>query len=290
MTVIWSNPRRAAAGPWALNVDVAVIVSGASGRRTEVEADRSGQDLPAVAELGQGSDRLLECFGPVLGVGDAIWRALATVTAEVVCVGSEWSLNPAHVERLTQPLIENPGLMLVSGVDDPFSLRPGPRMGDRLTELVARPLVARYQPSLAGFRQPLLGSFAARRSLLGSVPFPVGAGIRLSLLIDALRDHGRDAVAEVALRENSPDDRPLRELGADAAELIVALCRRSPTIRAVADERLLQPWNDFSRIALATVERPPLERVLAAEGPRASSFVPASATTHTPSGAHDGEL
>jgi glucosyl-3-phosphoglycerate synthase len=88
-------------------------------------------------------------------------------------------------------LIEHPGLMLVSGVEQPLPARCAPGGGDRLTELVARPLVARYQPALAGLRQPLLRSFAARRSLLRTVAFPVGDGVRLSLLVDTILRHGR---------------------------------------------------------------------------------------------------
>jgi glucosyl-3-phosphoglycerate synthase len=206
-------------------------------------------------------NRLRERFGPALGVGDVIWRALSTVSADIVCVSSQWPLRPTQIERLTQPLIEDSRLLLVSGVDEPLLLRRDSRGGDRLTELVARPLVARYEPALAGLRQPLLSSFAARRSPLRTVWFPVGAGVRLSLLIDTIRGHGHGTVAEVALQEASADDRPLRELGVDAAELMVALHRRSAMTRAIADERLVHPWNDLSRTPLATDERPPLQRI-----------------------------
>jgi hypothetical protein len=274
----------------ARDVDVAVIVPGAGDNHAVVVADRFGQGLPIPVGLRAGADRLFERFGPVLGIGDALWRALATVSAEIVCIGSLWSLDPGQIDRLTQPLIKDPGLTLVSGVDDSLPLRPGSGVGDRLTELVARPLVARYEPALAGFRQPLLGSFAARCALLHAVPFPVGAGIRLSLLIDALRDHGRDAVAEVALGGRPSDSRALRDLGADAAELIVALCRRSARTRAVADERLVQPWNDLSRIALATVERPPLESILVENDPRTSCAGSASTDARSASRTHARHL
>ena len=256
-----ANSERAVARSRASDGGVAVIAPDAGGDHALVVSELLCPDVAACVSLGLDPDRLLGRFGPVLGVGDAMWRALSSVSAQIVCIGSVWPLEPAQVERLTKPLIENPGLMLVSGVDEPLAPRSGGRTDDRLTELVARPLVARYQPALAGLRQPLLGSFAARRSLLWTLPFPVGAGVRLSLLIDAVLDHGRDAVTEVALGGRLSDGRSLRELGADAAELIVALRRRSATTHAVADERLAQPWNDLSRIALATNERPPLERV-----------------------------
>lgn len=258
-----SNPEHAAACPCAPDLDVAVIAAGAGGDHAlmVIEPSRSGVPDPVGWRLDPNC--LLERFGPVLAMGDAIWRAISIMSAEIVCVGRQWPLEPAQIKRLTQPLIEDPTLKLVSGVDQPIARRSGPPAGDRLTELVARPLVARYEPALAGLRQPLLGSFAARRSVLRTLPFPVGAGVRLSLLIDVALDHGRDAVAEVALGGRSADDRPLRELGADAAELIVALRRRSTTTQAIDDERLVQPWNGLSRIALAIEERPPLRCILA---------------------------
>ena len=173
-----------------------------------------------------------------------------------------WSQLRSSVS--TQPLIENPALLLVSGVDDVLPPRSGPRAGDRLTELVARPLVARCEPALAGLRQPLLGSFAARRSLLRTLRFPAGTGARLSLLIDTARDHGSDAVAEVPLGGRSPDDRPLRELGADAAELIVAVHRRFVTAHAIVDEHLVCNPGTISRESRSP---PP-------SGPRLSSSSP----------------
>jgi glucosyl-3-phosphoglycerate synthase len=268
-----STPERSAAPAFALDGDIAVL----PGTRVDhaVVTDSRAQDALRTGGLRQHPDQLLERFGPVLGVGDAIWRALSTVSAEIVCVAGEWPLEPGQIECLTQPLIQDATLMLVSGVSEPHQ-----RMGDRLTELVARPLVARYEPTLVGLRQPLLGSFAARRSLLRTVPFPVGAGVRLSLLLDAIRGHGRGAMAEVTLQATGPADRRLRELGADAAELIVAMRRRSATRRVIADDRLVQPWNDLSRIALATEERPPLENILPYDDPRAPG--PASATAATP--------
>jgi glucosyl-3-phosphoglycerate synthase len=69
--------------------------------------------------------------------------------------------------------------------------------GGRVTELVARPLLNLHWPQLAGFVQPLGGEYAARRSLLERLPFPVGYGVELGMLIDALELVGLDALAQV---------------------------------------------------------------------------------------------
>ena len=61
---------------------------------------------------------------------------------------------------------------------------------------MARPLLNLHEPLLAGFAQPLAGEIAARRELLEALPFPVGYGVEIAMLIDALRLYGLDALAE----------------------------------------------------------------------------------------------
>ena len=81
-----------------------------------------------------------------------------------------------------------------------------PEGGGRVTELLARPLLNLHVPELAGIVQPLAGEVAARRALLEALPFPVGYGVEIAKLIDALRHAGLDALAQVDLgeRRNAP--------------------------------------------------------------------------------------
>ena len=59
-------------------------------------------------------------------------------------------------------------------------------MNAREEELVARPLLNLHWPRLAGFVQPLGGEYAARRSLLERLPFPVGYGVELDTYNNAV--------------------------------------------------------------------------------------------------------
>jgi hypothetical protein len=68
-----------------------------------------------------------------------------------------------------------------------------------VTELLARPLVNLWWPELAGVTQPLAGERAASRLLLEALPIPVGYGVELALLIDTVRQHGTEAIAQVDL-------------------------------------------------------------------------------------------
>src|SRR4029079_3066959 len=69
--------------------------------------------------------------------------------------------------------------------------------GVGVADVVARPLLTLTRPRVAGFVQPLGGEYAARRSLLERLPFPVGYGGEVAMLIDALDLVGLDALARV---------------------------------------------------------------------------------------------
>src|SRR5204862_91688 len=73
------------------------------------------------------------------------------------------------------------------------------RVGGRVTELTARPLINALWPHLAGFVQPLSGEYAGRRELLQGVPFVSGYGVELGLLVDLAELAGIDALAQVDL-------------------------------------------------------------------------------------------
>src|SRR5690606_3881440 len=109
------------------------------------------------------------------------------------------------VTGIVGPLLTDPGIALVKAMyDRPLTVSDGSGsgtvsagQGGRVTELVARPLLNMHWPQLAGFVQPLGGEYAARRSLLERLPFPVGYGVELGMLVDALHLVGLDALAQV---------------------------------------------------------------------------------------------
>ncbi len=144
---------------------------------------------------------LLPGFGPVLGKGDAMWRALSVLTGDLVCfVDADSEDFGAHFATgLLGPLICVPGVQFVKG----FYRRPfksavdqiTPTGGGRVTELTARPLLAAFYPELADVRQPLAGEFAARRELLEQMAFCTGYAVEIGLLLDV---HAASASASVS--------------------------------------------------------------------------------------------
>lgn len=144
-------------------------------------------------------------FGPSLGKGDALWRALQVTDGDIVAFldGDTSDPHQSHLLGIVGPLIMDNNIAMVRGCfDRPFKQPNGeirPNEGGRVSELTARPLLNMHFPQLAGFRQPLAGEFAARRSLLEKLSFPVGYGIEIGTLIDTYRLVGLHGMAEVDL-------------------------------------------------------------------------------------------
>jgi glucosyl-3-phosphoglycerate synthase len=133
-------------------------------------------------------------------------------------------------------------------------------------------LINLFAPELAGFRQPLAGEVAARRELLQALPFPVGYGVEIAMLIDALELAGLDALAQVDLGTREDRNKPLRELSAMAYAVTCAVLRRVGA-DALLDKRepgrlVLARPDGIEMRHVELEERPPLASIRSATGDR----------------------
>ena len=189
-----SSSDRAAAGEGI--VDQVVVVDDSTDGTGEIARDLG-------AEV-HDQEALWPEHGPVLGKGDAMWRALRVLRGEIVCfVDADSEEFGSHFVRgLVGPLLCTPAISFVKG----FYRRPlrhgettFPDGGGRVTELTARPLLNMFYPELAAVQQPLVGEIAARRDALERLPFVTGYGVDIALLIDAYTVLGLDAIAQADL-------------------------------------------------------------------------------------------
>lgn len=168
-----------------------------------VVIDSGSTDATAAVARAAGArvvhrDAILPRIPALPGKGEVLWRSLLVTSGEIVCfVDADLrDFSADFVSGTVGPLLTDPGVQFVKAMyDRPLGDAAG--QGGRVTELVARPLLNLHWPQLAGFVQPLGGEYAVRRSLLERLPFPVGYGVELGLLVDALHTVGLDALGQV---------------------------------------------------------------------------------------------
>lgn len=228
-------------------VDEVLVVDAASADGTAQIAERAGAKVFQEAEL-------LPEMGPVLGKGDAMWRALSVLTGELVVFldADSEGFSGHFVTGLLGPLVCERDVSFVKA----FYRRPFeqggisiPEGGGRVNHLMARPALAVFYPELSGVRQPLAGEIAARRELLERVPFVTGYGVEIAMLIDVWRELGLNAIAQVDLEEHRNHHQPLS-----------ALTKMSETVLATIAGRL-HGEGRLQHVAVTPVERPPFAAV-----------------------------
>lgn len=244
-------------------VDELVVIDSDSGDATARVAAAAGAVVHAAREVQPG-------LGPAEGKGEALWKSLFVTTADVLAfVDSdlvEW--GPHFVAGLVGPLLTAPEVALVKAVyDRPLLDASGheAETGGRVTELVARPLLALHRPGLAGVVQPLAGEWAARRSVLERLSVPVGYGVEIAALVDTADLLGEGAVAQADLGRRAHRHHRHDTLGPMAVQVIAALEARTGA-RSASRTSELVTLRQFDRVAagfrahpraVEVMERPP---------------------------------
>jgi glucosyl-3-phosphoglycerate synthase len=211
--------------------------------------------------------------GPVLGKGDAMWRALRVLRGDAICFldADSERFGPHFACGLLGPLLCDRRIEFVKG----FYRRPFriggvtlPDGGGRVTELTARPLLNLFYPDLGAVQQPLAGEIAARRQLLERMPFVTGYGVDIALLLDAYRLAGLDALAQVDLAVRQNDHQPLHDLGRMAYAVLQAVAtrlEREGRLRGPLPATFLASGADAPQpVVSEAIERPPLADLRAA--------------------------
>ncbi|MEU1573697.1 glucosyl-3-phosphoglycerate synthase [Streptomyces collinus] len=244
--------------------ELVVVDSGSTDRTSEVAAAAGARVVHR--------DGILPRLPAVPGKGEVLWRSLLVTRGDIVCfVDADLrDFSSDFVSGIVGPLLTDPDVDLVKAMyDRPLStefdsLASGKTAGQggRVTELMARPLLNMHWPQLAGFVQPLGGEYAARRSLLEQLPFPVGYGVELGMLVDALHLVGLDALAQVDVGVRKHRHQDGQALGRMAAAIY-----RTAQLRLARGHLIRPSLTQFERggdgfeprtYSVDTEERPPM--------------------------------
>ncbi|CAN5140210.1 glucosyl-3-phosphoglycerate synthase [soil metagenome] len=231
-----------------------------------IDSDSTDATYEVAAGAGATVHRSAEVrpdLGTFPGKGEAMWKSLFVTSGDVLVFMDadllDWDTH--FVPGLLGPLLTDPVIELVKG----FYERPGERGaldGGRVTELVARPLIALLHPELAALVQPLAGEWAVRRSLFASLSVPTGYAVELAALVDTAVVRGIDAIAQVDLGVRAHRHQALLDLGGMATQIIAAsLARRGLPAGDEAVLRQFLPGPEVDERRVLTTERPPARSV-----------------------------
>lgn len=209
-------------------VDELVLVDSGSTDATREVARDAGARVVGIEEVlpDAGAE-----FAPRTGKGETLWRSLAATSGDLIAfVDTDLhDPSPDFVPGVVGPLLFSPRPVLVKGyyrrpyvgatATDPFG-------GGRVNELVAKPMIAAFVPELASLRQPLAGEYAVRREFAEQVPFAAEYGVEIGLVLDALRLHGTEGIAQVDLGSREHRHRSLQALAHTSRHVIETLARR----------------------------------------------------------------
>ena len=191
-----------------------------------VVVDDGSSDGTGAAAAGAGA-RVVRRSGPP-GKGRAMADAGRATTGDLVVFldADVRNFGPHFVSGLLAPLLADDAVLLVKGsYRRPLHGVAGE--GGRVTQLLARPLLARLFPDLAFLDQPLAGEVAIRRSALAGLVLEPGYGVEVGMLIDIGCRFGASAIAQADLGERVHRNRPLRELVDQAREVAAAILDRA---------------------------------------------------------------
>ena len=201
-----------------------------------IDSDSTDETYEVATDAGAVVHRSAEIrpdLGTHPGKGEAMWKSMFVTRGDLLVFMDadlvDWDTH--FVRGLLGPLLSDPAVSLVKGFyERPLRDQAGNDNvfeGGRVTELVARPLIALDWPELGWLVQPLAGEWSVRRDLFERLHVPTGYAVELAALVDTHRLLGDAAIAQVDLGRRAHRPQALRDLGAMATQIIAVSQRRA---------------------------------------------------------------
>lgn len=240
-------------------VDEVLVVDSHSRDATADEARAAGAIVVPTQDVTPGVDD---------GKGGAMRTGIERMTGDIgIFLDADVrDFGTDFVSGLLTPLLRNPATVLVKAFYDrpwsPDGSSTDASGGGRVTELVARPLIARQAPEIGGFVQPLAGECAFVRSAVLDLPLVSGYGVDVALLLGSVRRYGLDRVAQVDLGRRLHRHQDLQALGRMALQVQAAFDIVLEGVPEVVSERsvLTRTPSGTMRLELQTVSTRSLPR------------------------------
>jgi glucosyl-3-phosphoglycerate synthase len=248
-------------------VDEILVIDSDSTDDTATLATAAGAKVYRSADISPSS-------GSNLGKGENLWKALHVATGDLICYvdGDISDFHSGFITGLLGPLLHDPTIDYVKAYyERPLAYGDEAHStgGGRVSEILVRPLISLFYPELVGILQPLSGEYAARRSTLTELAFPVGYGVEIAHLIDLSQAGKIHQIAQTDLVRRIHRNRADHELGQMSFAILQVILRRLVRDGKVslshALPSLYQTWAisedslDLLQKEIPEPERPPFD-------------------------------
>lgn len=205
-------------------IDEILVIDSDSTDGTRDIASAAGAQVHRSAEIAPES-------GTYQGKGENLWKALHIATGDLICHvdGDISDFHTGFVTGLIGPLLQDEAIHYVKAYyERPLAYGDEAHStgGGRVSEILIRPLISLFYPELVGILQPLSGEYAARRSTLNSLVYPVGYGVEIAHLIDLAHAGNVHQIAQTDLVRRTHRNRADEELGRMAFAILRVVLRR----------------------------------------------------------------
>lgn len=185
-----------------VKVSEIIVVDDKSIDNTVEEARKAGAYVLTSTKLGKGASMR---DGLLIAKNDIV----VYLDADVEGYASD------IIDKLTTPILNNEADFVKSTFE---------RKAGRVTELVAKPLLAILFPELSKFTQPLSGMIAGRKEFFQKVTFEDGYGVDIGILIDMYKMGAR--IKEVNIGSITHKSKQWKQLVPMAREVSQAILKR----------------------------------------------------------------
>jgi glucosyl-3-phosphoglycerate synthase len=241
-------------------LDEIVVMDGASTDDTARNARQAGakvltlQPAAGSARVGKGAamrESLRHCRGDIILFLDA------DIT----------DFTSRFIHGLLGPLLADPGIFFVKAwYRRPLTYQGVVQQtgGGRVTEILARPMLAAFYPELSYLFQPLAGECAVRRRVIEQLPFSSGYGVDIGIVLEVYRRFGLTGIAQVDLDVRSHRNREIGELGKMAFAILRTFlhnCRKDGkiTMAGELEKRMITvDGGEWSTRVIEETELPPV--------------------------------
>lgn len=174
-----------------------------------IDSDSTDRTVEIAKEYGIPVYRhsaIRQDLGTTRGKGEAMFKSAFISEADVIAwVDTDIeNIAPNFFYGLLGPILTHPEIAFVKGYfERPVRIEAsGVELGGgRVTELLVRPWINTFIPSLSGYIQPLAGTVAIRRDLFRKMRIPTNYGVEIAMLAQAVEMSGLWATCQVNLGE-----------------------------------------------------------------------------------------